>query len=39
MSTVDLGIVVFYFALVLGIGFYLKRFAKLAKTSSWPAAK
>src|SRR5215468_4505598 len=28
MSRVDLGIVVFYFALVLGIGFYLKRFAK-----------
>src|SRR6476620_7157749 len=28
MSTVDLGIVVFYFALVLGIGFYLKKFAK-----------
>jgi len=28
MSAVDLAIVVFYFALVLGIGFYLKRFAK-----------
>jgi len=28
LSGVDLVIVVFYFALVLGIGFYLKRFAK-----------
>src|SRR5262245_64717348 len=28
LSAVDLAIVVFYFALVLGIGFYLKRFAK-----------
>src|SRR5262250_3813179 len=28
LSSVDLAIVVFYFALVLGIGFYLKRFAK-----------
>src|SRR5215470_14824548 len=27
LSAVDLAIVVFYFALVLGIGFYLKRFA------------
>jgi len=28
LAPVDLAIVVFYFALVLGIGFYLKRFAK-----------
>ena len=28
LSAVDLVIVIFYFALVLGIGFYLKRFAK-----------
>jgi len=28
LSTVDLVIVAFYFALVIGIGFYLKRFAK-----------
>ena len=28
LSTVDLVIIAFYFALVLGIGFYLKRFAK-----------
>jgi solute:Na+ symporter, SSS family len=28
LSTVDLVIIVFYFALVLGIGFYLKRFAR-----------
>src|SRR6201993_5308597 len=28
MSTVDIAIVVIYFALVLAIGFYLKRFAK-----------
>ena len=28
LSAVDLGIIAFYFALVLGIGFYLKRFAK-----------
>ena len=28
LSAVDLAIVIFYFALVLGIGFYLKRFAK-----------
>src|SRR6516164_6131064 len=28
LSAVDLAIVAFYFALVLGIGFYLKRFAK-----------
>src|ERR1700751_1790342 len=28
LSGVDLAIIVFYFALVLGIGFYLKRFAK-----------
>ena len=28
LSSVDLAIVVIYFALVLGIGFYLKRFAK-----------
>src|SRR5579863_2782510 len=28
LSGVDLAIVIFYFALVLGIGFYLKRFAK-----------
>jgi SSS family solute:Na+ symporter len=28
LSPVDLAIIVFYFALVLGIGFYLKRFAK-----------
>ncbi len=28
LSKVDLAILVFYFALVLGIGFYLKRFAK-----------
>ncbi len=27
LSAVDLGIIAFYFALVLGIGFYLKRFA------------
>src|SRR5438445_10050395 len=27
LSGVDLGIIAFYFALVLGIGFYLKRFA------------
>jgi SSS family solute:Na+ symporter len=28
LSAVDLGIIAIYFALVLGIGFYLKRFAK-----------
>jgi len=28
LSAVDLVIIAFYFALVLGIGFYLKRFAK-----------
>jgi SSS family solute:Na+ symporter len=28
LSAVDLAIIAFYFALVLGIGFYLKRFAK-----------
>src|SRR6266704_636895 len=28
LSAVDIGIIAFYFALVLGIGFYLKRFAK-----------
>ena len=28
LSAVDLAIVIFYFVLVLGIGFYLKRFAK-----------
>src|SRR6266849_9394364 len=28
LAPVDLAIVVFYFVLVLGIGFYLKRFAK-----------
>src|ERR1700751_2956041 len=28
LAPVDLAIVVFYFLLVLGIGFYLKRFAK-----------
>src|SRR5499425_3052349 len=28
LSAVDLAIVIFYFALVLGIGFYLKKFAK-----------
>src|SRR3981081_1158712 len=27
LSAVDLGIIAFYFALVLGIGFYLRRFA------------
>jgi solute:Na+ symporter, SSS family len=31
LSGVDLVIVVFYFALVLGIGFYLKRFAKTSE--------
>src|SRR5947207_13943647 len=28
LAPVDLAIIVFYFGLVLGIGFYLKRFAK-----------
>ena len=39
LSPIDLVIVVFYFVLVLAIGFYLKAARIPPKTSSWPAAK
>jgi len=39
LSLPDLVIVVAYFAMVLGIGWYLKRQTRPAKTSSWPAAR
>jgi len=39
LSPVDLIIIVLYFALVLGLGFYLRRFTHTAKNSSWPGAK
>ena len=39
LSAPDILIIVIYFVTVLGIGFYLKKFAAAAaKTSSWPAA-
>ena len=34
-SGVDLAIIVFYFGLVLVIGFYLKRFANTGEDFSW----
>ena len=39
LAPVDLVIIAFYFALVLGIGFYLKRTPIPARISSWPAAR
>ena len=39
LAPVDLVIIIFYFTLVLAIGFYLKEHAIPAKISSWPAAR
>ena len=39
LHPVDLAIVVIYFATVLGIGFYLKRYTKSGEGFSWRAGK
>ena len=39
LSAIDVVIVVFYFALVLSIGLYLKAGRTPAKTFSWPDAR
>ena len=39
LSFVDWLIIAVYFAFVLGIGFYLKRFTKSRKTSSSPGGR